>query len=102
MKKAQQLLLSLSPQYFWDVDISKLDDSKSKRLIVERVFTMGTSKEITLTISYYGRQEVLDILLELNYIDPKTLNFISVFFKTPTTRFKCYARKQSIPQHWNS
>ena len=102
MKKTNDIKLLLKPQYFWDIEVEKIDPIKSKRLIVERIFTMGTSSEIMLVISYYGKKDVLNTLLNINYIDPKTLNFISVFFNTPLESFKCYTRKQSMPQHWSS
>ena len=30
--------------YFWDVDVEKLDVSKSKRLIIQRVFELGNNE----------------------------------------------------------
>lgn len=92
----------LRPQYFWDVDINKLDSDKSKRLIIERVFVMGTSKEIMLCINYYGNRVVADVLKGLNYLDPKTLNFVSKYFGISLHSFKCYTRKQLIRQRWIS
>jgi len=100
----QQLNISkdLKPQYFWDVDIDKLDVDRSKRLIIERVFVLGTAKEIMLVINYYGERVVVDVLERLNYIDPKTLNFVSKLFNVSLQSFKCYTRKQLTPQHWGS
>jgi hypothetical protein len=92
----------LNPRYFWDVDFKGLDVMRSKRLIIERVFEMGTSKEINQVIRYYGSGVVVDVLKNLNYIDPKTLNFASKLFKISLQSFKCYTRKQLSPQHWNS
>jgi hypothetical protein len=92
----------LNPQYFWDVDIRRLDTLISKRLIIGRVFELGTSKEINLIIKYYGSGEVVDVLKRLNYIDPKTLNFVSKLFKISLKSFKCYTRKQLNHQHWDS
>ena len=91
----------LNPQYFWDVDIKGLDVRRSKRLIIERIFVMGTSKEINLIIKYYGTREVVEVLKNLNYIDPKTLNFVSKLFKISLPSFKCYTRKQLNQQHWD-
>ena len=95
------ILKDLNPQYFWDVDIKSLDLRRSKRLIIERVFVMGTSKEINLVIKYYGTREVVDVLKSLNYMDPKTLNFVSKLFKISLQSFKCYTRKQLNQQHWD-
>ena len=95
------LIQQLNKNYFWDVDISLLAQEKSKRLIVERTFNLGTLKEIKLIIDFYGSESVASILCKLNYIDPKTLNFISLLFQIPKTKFKCYTRAQSPNQHWN-
>ena len=95
-------LNTLSSHLFWDVDISKLNVDKSKRLIIERVFLLGTAKEIMLVNKYYGVIEVVYVLKCINYIDPKTLNFVSKLFNISLQSFKCYTRKQLNPQHWNS
>ena len=92
----------LNQQYFWDVNIKRLDVRRSKRLIIERIFAMGTSKEINLIIKYYGTRDVVEVLKNLNYIDHKTLNFVSKLFKISLQSFKCYTRKQLNHQHWDS
>jgi hypothetical protein len=102
MNEHSNISKDLNPLYFWEMDIRELDPIKSKRLIIERVFVMGTSKEINLIIKYYGTGEVVNVLKNLNYIDPKTLNFVSKLFKISLQSFKCYTRNQSNPQHWNS
>lgn len=92
----------LSPQYFWDTDIKYLDANHSKRLIIERVFSLGTVEEINRVIDYYDEPLVVEVLTNLNYLDPKTLNFVALFFSLPLSSFKCYKRKCSKPPHWNS
>jgi len=101
MIKQLNILKDLNPQYFWDVNINNLDLNRSKRFIIERVFVMGTSKEIMLIINYYGKRVVVRVLKNLNYIDPKTLNFVSKLFNISLESFKCYLRKQLNPQHWS-
>jgi hypothetical protein len=95
------LLKQLNQAYFWDTDPSLLKDEKSKRLIVERVFNFGNLKEIKLVKSYYGIDQVSDILINLNYIDPKTVNFISLLLNIPKNKFKCFTKKQLTNKHWN-
>lgn len=95
-----ELLENLNKAYFWDTDFSRLDEEKSKRLIIERVMNYGNLYEIQLIKSFYGLAELRTTLCKLNYIDPKTLNFISLFFHIPKTKFKCYTKKQLIPQPW--
>jgi len=92
----------LSPQHFWDTDIKKLDANHSRRLVIERIFSQGTVEEIRRVIDYYGEPLVVDVLTSLNYLDPKTLNFVALFFSLPLNAFKCYKRKRSKPAHWNS
>ncbi len=96
------ILRLLNPQYFWDVDIGRLNADKAKRLIIDRVFGLGKAKEINLVIEYYGSGTVADVLKRMNYLDPKTLNFVSKLFKISLQSFKCYRRKQLIPPYWNS
>ncbi|MFA6128896.1 MAG: hypothetical protein WC699_16475 [Bacteroidales bacterium] len=95
------LLDQLNKVYFWDIDPALLDDNNSKRLIIERIMNYGNLKDIQLITSHYGLDEVKTILCSLNYIDPKTLNFISLLFHIPKTRFKCYSRKLSTGRHWS-
>lgn len=61
----------------------------------------GTLQEIKLLKAFYGEDEVIKSLCNLNYIDSKTLNFFSLLFNIPKSDFKCYTRKQLKHQHWN-
>jgi len=92
----------ISPIYFWDIDPLRLDAEGSKRLIIDRVFKMGTAKEIMLILNYYGEEEVGEVLKKQNYIDPKTLNFVSRLLHIPLKAFKCYSRQRLNRPLWNS
>ncbi len=95
------LIHRLNPVYFWDVNSSALDPLKSKRLIIERVFTLGNLEEIKIITGFYGKEEIIKTLRNLNYLEPKNLNFVSFLFKIPKKDFKCYQRRQSTIQHWS-
>ncbi len=97
----QGLLEQLNKTYFWDIDPSNLDEEKSKRIIIERVINFGNIAEIQLVRKYYGDKVVKNTLCNLNYIDPKTLNFVSLLFRIPKSKFKCYTRKQLTHQPWS-
>jgi hypothetical protein len=88
----------LKKEYFWDVNIEKLDIDSARRLIIERVFSLGSIKEMMLVIDYYGEDEVKKALTGLNYMDPKTFNFVSKVFDIPKNSFKCYSRMQLHPK----
>lgn len=102
MKNLLPLSERRKARLFWDVDISAIDAESSSRLIIERIFALGTIEEIRTAIDFYGREKTLGTLLKLNYLDPKTLNFISRLFNKPKKEFRCYTKKQSTPQHWSS
>ena len=96
------ILDKINPGYFWDINKSKLSEVRSKRLIIERVFSLGTITEINYLIKFYGKNEVVKIIKSINYLDPKTFNFAVKLFNQPKKEFACYSRKQSTPQLWNS
>lgn len=101
MSDSQQNITDLlKKNYFWDVDVTS-GKKISDRIVVERIFNFGTLREIALVMSYYGREEVERILLNLNFLDPRTLNFVSKFFNLQKRDFKCYKRKQLTVQHWD-
>ena len=97
MNKELNINRDLKKKYFWDVNIERLDVEFSRRLIIERVFTLGSVKEMMLVIDYYGEEEIKKVLTGLNYIDRKSLNFISKIFNLPQKSFKCYSRRQLHP-----
>ncbi len=102
MKRQKDIIKSINPTYFWDVNAQKLDTFKSKRLIIERVFSLGQLKEVLLLIDFYGEQQIVDTLCQLNYLDKKTLNFVSKLFNVPKEKFKCYTKTPLTRQLWNS
>lgn len=93
-------LKQINQAYFWDVNLNNIDESKSKRLIIERIINFGNLQEIRRLMDHYGKDEVTKTICKLNHLDPKTLNFFSLIFQIPKTKFKCYTRKQSMKQHW--
>jgi hypothetical protein len=101
MQPTQDLVKKLKPQYFWDVDRNTLDDFIAKRLIIERVFSLGALKEIILVINHYGREETQNVLCKLHYLDPKTRNFASKFLNLHKNKFACYKRNRSHQKYWN-
>ena len=100
MDKKVDITDLIKQKYFWDVDITP-GKPVSKRLIIERIFSYGTLSEINLLLRYYGEVEVKETLLNLNYLNKKTLNFASKYFGKSKKEFKCYTRKQLMNLHWD-
>jgi hypothetical protein len=97
----ESTLNQLNRAYFWDVDFNKLDKTKSMRLIIERIMSLGNLSDIILIRKIYTEDEIRQTICNLKYLDPKTLNFVSLLFNIPKTRFKCYIKKQSVHIPWN-
>ena len=95
------LSLNISKNLFWDVDIGKIDDIQNKRLIIERVFTMGDLQDVVAVIQFYGLKTVKHELMNAGYLDNKTLSWVSNFFNIPKSKFKCFTKKQSTQIHWS-
>ena len=95
------LLEKINPDYFWDVRKELLDEILSRKLIIERVFSRGNLAEIDLVSDFYGAETIIGILRSLSYLDPKTLNFISLKFNIPKSKFRCYRRRQSMRRFWD-
>ena len=50
---------------------------------------------------FYGLEVIKEKVLQIRSMNKKTLNFLSFYFDTPLTDFRCYNITQSTQQHWN-
>lgn len=91
----------LSQHLFWDIDKTKLDIEKHKRLIIERVMNRGNLKDLNILFQIYDVDSIKHELLNIGYLDKKTLNWAAIFFNLNKTDFKCYTKTQSNQIHWN-
>lgn len=95
------LSLNLSKNLFWDVEFNSLDETRDKRLIIERAVSMGDLTDIKEILKFYGIEIIKQEIIEAGYLDNKTLAWLSVFLKIPKIKFKCYTKRQSNLIHWN-
>ena len=89
------LLSKLSKFLFWDYNINLLDPHVDRKLILERVFSLGTENDEREIFGYYGKDFIKHSIQEIKYLDKKTLNYLSVVFDIPKEEFKCYKRSLS-------
>jgi hypothetical protein len=101
MLSRESLISKIKPEYFWDVDLSGLDDKSSCRLIIERVFFLGNMHEMNQVVRFYGKNKVADVLCNLSFIDAKSFNFIKKLFNKPDEDFRCHHQKQLKPRLWS-
>lgn len=93
--------MNLRPALFWDTDVNKIDLQKHRAFVIERITTRGRVEEFRELMKYYGRDVVRDVLLNVRYLDKRTLAFCSLIFQVPKTEFRCYKLAQSNPEHWD-
>lgn len=94
--------LGFSENLFWDIDLSELDMQKHASYIMARVLDYGTWNDWLIMRNCYTRQQIRDTVLNLRCLSSKSLNFISLYTKTPIQEFRCYPLRQSHPTLWNS
>ena len=91
----------LRKELFWDIDVNVLDPERNKRLIIDRVLSIGNLSELKIIIQYYGKETIVSEIKQMGYLDPKTLEFVVSYFGIRKEELKCYIKKQLAPQHWN-
>ena len=85
----------LSKHLFWDVDRSRLSLAKSSHYIIERTAFLGGLKDWLLVRKIYGDEKVKKVILNMRYLDEKSLHFYALVFDIPKENFRCYKLRQS-------
>jgi hypothetical protein len=102
LKQNAEINMSLfSSHLFWDVDIAKIDMSRNKKWLIQRVLEYGLLNDWQIIYKYYGIEEIAQISINLKDLDNKSVSFISVLANIPKENFLCCTTKQSNPKHWN-
>lgn len=65
---------------FWDTPLSNIDLQKNKRYIIERVLTRGFLEDFYVLLKLYKEEDIKDALRKSKELDPKTVNFCSIYF----------------------
>ena len=89
-----------SKHLFWDVNRNNLDLERSKKTIITNVLDYGLINDWNIIYNYYGIDEIAKTVINLKYLDKKSITFISLLSKIPKEKFLCYTIKQSKPKHW--
>ena len=81
------------------MDITNLNFTKNKKLIIQRVLDYGLIDDWQIILKVYGISEIAKTAITLRDLDKKSASFISLLSKIPQDQFLCYTSKQSIPEH---
>lgn len=92
--------MTFSKNLFWDVDAATFDLQKGRRLVVQRVLTLGTLKDLRTLATLYPLSVIRKVVLEIRDWEPQVLNFISVWLEIPKEEFACSTSRHSRPKHW--
>jgi hypothetical protein len=95
--KKNNVLSKLSKYLFWDFNMDTLNPDIDKKLILERVFTRGTENDEKEIFNYYGKNLIQKTVLDIKYLDKKTLNYLSVVLNIAKEEFACY--KQTLSKN---
>ena len=95
MKEEKQYQISdLSPALFWDVDQSKLSWESSASYIIERVAQLGDLTDWQIIRQIYGDEKLKCEIVEMRYLDEKSLNYYAEIFNLTLEDFRCYKLRQ--------
>ena len=92
----------LNPKLLWEYKIPEFDYTAMCKVVVQRVVERGWPNDWYFILNLYGVEGVKSAIKELAYLNDKDMHFVSHQFGIPLTSLKCYEKKQSANQHWNS
>lgn len=81
---------------FWDLDLSRMDPESNRRIIIERVFSLGNLNELKFIFSHYGAVLIRQEIVKAGSLDKKSLQFASEILQIPKEEFRCYRKKPSV------
>ncbi len=93
--------MDLDISLFWDVEFENVDYDKYSQFIINRVLLRGDIKDWQEIKFYYGIERIKQEILQMKYLDERTLNFCSIYFNISKIDFKCYNTPQSTKELWN-
>ena len=85
----------------WDINPETFDIQKGRRLVVQRVLTLGTLEDLYLLKKLYSLADIRNEVLNIKDWDAKVLNFISFWLGIPKEQFACCTHRQSHLKHWD-
>lgn len=93
----------ISPSLLWEYDLSDFDWWKSRKVVVQRVIERGWLSDYYAAFGLYGGiGGFREIIREIPTLSPRDMNFVCVMFDLKKEDLRCYTRKQSRAEHFNS
>jgi hypothetical protein len=86
----------------WEYDLDRFDWHAMRNVVVQRIVERGRPDDYYAALNLYGLDGFRQALMEIPDLHPKDAAFVCSVFGINKNNLKCYSRKQSIHQHWNS
>ncbi len=86
-----------SPFLFWDSDPEKIDFHRDASYVIRRVFDMGRLEDVAESMRYYPEAQLVDTLLQANYLPENAIYLASALFLLKKEDFKCSTSTQYHP-----
>ena len=85
-----------SKRCFWEQDYKTLNFDTGKRYIIARVVSYGSQNDHIELFHYYGWDTIKEEVININYLNKKILNFLSVIFEIDKKEFRAYHNRSSF------
>lgn len=87
--------IAFKKSLFWDVDANK-----HKRFIIARILQRRSFEDFLNLLDYYGEEVINKEVVNIRFLDKKTLRFCSFYFGIPERQFRSYNfRRNKKIQH---
>ncbi len=93
---------TLNAKLLWEYRLPEIDYQAMRDVIVQRVVERGWPNDWYFILNRYGIDGVKAAIRNVSYFNEKHMIFVSHQLGIPLTDLKCYEKKRSAPQHWNS
>lgn len=92
----------LSQGAFWDVRFEEIDFNKHARFVMQKVFNDGTWNDQVAVMNFYGLERLKQEVVQISYLRPTVVSFLSALLQVPKPAFECYRLKQFQQMPWDS
>lgn len=88
-------------ELFWDVNYEDINFEKHARFVIGRVVMRGNLDDWNNLKDIYGLEKIKTEVLNIRYLDKRTLSYLSVILNVKKEKFRCYNTEPSIKALWD-
>ena len=94
--------LSVRKSLLWEYDLDKIDWETMRHVVVQRVVERGRPEDFYAALNIYGRQNLIQTIKELKYLNKKDASFVRSVFGIKKKEMLCYTHRPLSRKHWTS